>query len=89
MAVLFMGTIQIGFASVLFSYGIRRLSAAQTMLTAMIEPILNPVWVLLFTGERPSVPAFIGGAIILGAVVISSLIGRGHEDILNSASEHG
>ncbi|GHV16525.1 membrane protein [Spirochaetia bacterium] len=76
LAVLFMGFIQIGAASLLFSYGIKRVTAIQAMLTAMIEPVLNPVWVLLVTGERPTVSALIGGGIIITAVVGSSVIGR-------------
>jgi drug/metabolite transporter (DMT)-like permease len=74
--VLFMGIIQIGCASLLFSYGIKRISAVQAMLTASIEPVLNPVWVLLVTGEKPSVSAIAGGAIILFAIVFSSIIGK-------------
>jgi drug/metabolite transporter (DMT)-like permease len=79
LSVLFMGTIQIGAASQLFSYGIKRITAVQAMLTAMIEPVLNPVWVLLVTGEKPSVSALIGGGIIIAAVVGSSLAGRRRE----------
>lgn len=75
-SVLFMGIIQIGFASLLFAYGIKRISAIQAMLTAMIEPVLNPFWVLIVTGEKPSLSALLGGGLIVIAVVISSLIGK-------------
>jgi drug/metabolite transporter (DMT)-like permease len=75
LSILFMGVIQIGAASQLFSYGIRRITAVQAMLTAMVEPVLNPVWVLLVTGEKPSVSALIGGSVIIAAVAASSLIG--------------
>ncbi|MDR1903235.1 MAG: DMT family transporter [Treponema sp.] len=78
-AVLFMGIIQIGCASLLFGYGIKRVRAVQAMLTAMIEPVLNPVWVLLVTGEKPSLSALAGGGVIVAAVVISSLIGKRRE----------
>ena len=71
----FMGIIQIGLASLVYSYGIKKISAVQAMLTAIIEPILNPVWVLLVTGERPSLTAIIGGGIIIISVILSSLIG--------------
>jgi drug/metabolite transporter (DMT)-like permease len=74
--ILFMGVLQIGAASLLFSYGIKRVTAIQAMLIAMIEPVLNPVWVLLVTGERPSLSALFGGGIIVAAVVGSSLIGK-------------
>jgi drug/metabolite transporter (DMT)-like permease len=66
-AIIFMGTIQIGAASFFFSYGIQRISGMSAMLTAAIEPALNPVWVLLFTGEKPSPQAILGGCIILFA----------------------
>jgi drug/metabolite transporter (DMT)-like permease len=78
-AVLYMGTIQIGCASLLFSYGIKRVSAVQAMLTAMVEPVLNPLWVLVVTGEKPSVSALMGGGIIIAAVVASSVIGKNRE----------
>jgi drug/metabolite transporter (DMT)-like permease len=78
--VLYMGVLQIGAASMLFSYGIKRISAVQAMLTAIIEPILNPLWVLLATGEKPSLSAVTGGAVIIAAVVASSLIGKRRKD---------
>lgn len=73
---LFMGIFQIGCASLLFAYGIKRISAIQAMLTAMIEPVLNPIWVLLVTGEKPSLSALLGGGLIVSAVVVSSIIGK-------------
>jgi drug/metabolite transporter (DMT)-like permease len=72
-ALLFMGIVQMGIASLLLAYGIKRISAVQAMLTSVIEPILNPVWVLLVTGERPTLAALVGGSIIIAAVVISAL----------------
>jgi drug/metabolite transporter (DMT)-like permease len=77
-AILFMGILQIGLASMLFSYGIQRIRAVEAMLIAMIEPVLNPVWVLLVTGERPAPSALAGGAIIVAAVAVSSLVGGRH-----------
>jgi drug/metabolite transporter (DMT)-like permease len=75
-SILFMGILQIGLASMLFSYAIQRVRALEAMLIAMIEPVLNPVWVLLVTGEKPAPSALVGGAIIVAAVVVSSLWGR-------------
>ncbi|MDR1596790.1 MAG: DMT family transporter [Treponema sp.] len=73
LALLFMGIIQIGLASLLFAYGIRRIPAVQAMLTSVIEPVLNPVWVFLVTGERPTLAALLGGSIIIAAVMVSAL----------------
>ena len=38
-----------------------------------IEPVLNPVWVFLVLGERPSHWALLGGGIIIIAVVVHML----------------
>ena len=73
--ILFMGLIQMGVSSLLLSYGIKRTTAIQAMLTAILDPILSPVWVLAITGEKPSLSALGGGVIIISAVVSSSLIG--------------
>jgi drug/metabolite transporter (DMT)-like permease len=77
-AMLWMGFMQIGLASFLFSYGIKRVTAIQAMLLSTLEPLLNPVWVLFLTGERPSISALIGGAIIIAAVIASFLFTRLH-----------
>jgi drug/metabolite transporter (DMT)-like permease len=71
--VLILGVFQIGVASLFFAYGIRRITAVQSMLAAVVEPVLNPVWVFLATGEQPAASAFAGGAIILTAVTGSSV----------------
>jgi drug/metabolite transporter (DMT)-like permease len=75
-AMVYMGFFQIGLASFLFSYGIKRVTAIQAMLISTVEPLLNPVWVLCLTGERPTVSALIGGAMIISAVTASSLVTR-------------
>ena len=38
---------------------------AEASLLALIEPVLNPVWVALVVGEEPSAATIIGGAIIM------------------------
>lgn len=73
-AILGLGMFQIGLATVLFSYGIKRVTALQSMLVGVIEPVMNPVWVFLATGEAPSSKALAGGCIIVAAVAVSSVI---------------
>lgn len=65
---LFMGIFQIAIAYVFFVKGLKYITATQASLTGMIEPVANPIWVLLFLGERPSVWALAGGAIVLATV---------------------
>ncbi|MDR3172886.1 MAG: DMT family transporter [Treponema sp.] len=74
-ALSFMGLIQVGLASQLFAFGIKRVQAMQALLIAMVEPVLNPLWVFVFTGEQPSAAAFSGGLVIILAVLFSSLLG--------------
>lgn len=43
-----LGTLQIGIPSVLFSLGIARITAVSVILITILEPVMNPVWVLIF-----------------------------------------
>ena len=70
----FLGLIQIGLGYVLFTYGQRRIPAIESSLFAMLEPILNPVWVMIGYGEVPGIYSWIGGGIILGALVVRMLL---------------
>ena len=73
-SILFMGIFQIGVASALFAYGLKRISAIQAMLIATIEPVLNPLWVFLVTGEKPTFSVVIGGCIIIAAIIFSAIM---------------
>ncbi len=68
-----LGTLQIGTAYLCFTAGVGRLSAVESTLLAMVEPILNPIWVALGTGEMPSRGAVFGGAIIVGCVTLRGM----------------
>ena len=46
---------------VLFARGLREIGTAEAGLIALVEPILNPIWVVLFVGERPTIPTLLGG----------------------------
>ena len=74
-AVGFLGIFQIGISYILFIKGVtggtRPLDAS---IIGYIEPLLNPVWVFLFIGERPSSWAVLGGIIIIATVVVHTLI---------------
>lgn len=65
---LFLGIVQIALAYLFFVRGLKHVTATQASLTGMLEPVMNPVWVLLFLGERPSGYAVIGAAIVLAAI---------------------
>lgn len=63
-----LGILQIAAAYALFVKGLETVPATTASLTGMLEPILNPVWVLLFLGERPTFFSIVGGLIVLGAI---------------------
>lgn len=78
LGIFMLGIFQLGFASLLFSYGIKYVSALKSMLILTLEPILNPLWVFLFTGEAPGIYAIIGGAIIITAVLFTTIYSSYH-----------
>lgn len=68
------GAGQLGGGMVLFAAGSRRVPAAATALLGELEPILGPVWVWLFIGETPGGLALAGGAIVLAALFVHTLV---------------
>jgi drug/metabolite transporter (DMT)-like permease len=69
-SVIYLGVIQIGLSYLLFTTamanGVRSLDAG---IVGYVEPVLNPVWVFLILGEKPSQWALLGGSIIILAVI--------------------
>jgi drug/metabolite transporter (DMT)-like permease len=81
MALLFLGIFQIGLAYAFFVRGLQHVSATQASLTGMLEPVANPIWVLLFLGEKPSVFAIAGGVIVLMAIGWHTMQGEPASDM--------
>ena len=77
--VLYLGIVQLGLAYILFTTamarGVRSLDAG---IVGYIEPVLNPVWVFLVLGERPSQWALIGGTVIIAAVLVHTVMEARH-----------
>ncbi|HMU39708.1 MAG TPA: DMT family transporter [Pseudomonadota bacterium] len=70
---LVLGVVQIALAYLFYAAAVRRLRPVECLMIATLEPILNPVWVALGTGELPSRAAFVGGFLILGSVVFHGI----------------
>lgn len=73
-ALLFLGVFQIGLAYAFFVRGLKYVTATEASLMGMLEPIANPIWVLLFLGEVPSRWAIAGAAIVLAAIAWHTLV---------------
>ena len=63
------GVVQLGTPYILFSIAIKHITALESILTSTIEPILSPIWVLIFLGEVPGPWALAGGVVVLGSVI--------------------
>ena len=71
----YLGIIQLGVAYTLFTFGMARgVRSLDAGIICYVEPVLNPVWVFLVLGERPSAWALLGGAIIISAVICHMLL---------------
>ena len=67
---LLLGVMQLGLSYALYTYAIKRVTALEAILVSTLEPILNPIWVLLLIGERPAPLALVGGTLVLLAVTV-------------------
>lgn len=67
-ALVVLGVVQLGIPYLLYARAIPHVTALEAALLPVIEPILNPVWVMLFIGERPTPLSLAGGVIVVGAV---------------------
>lgn len=69
-----LGIFQLGLSYVLYSIAIKQVTALEATLIPVIEPLLNPIWVFLFTGETPGRWALIGGLVVLVSVTANCVI---------------
>ena len=66
--ILILGIFQIGLAYVLYSIAIKNAPLLTCSLLAVLEPLLNPVWVFLFAGENPGYLSLVGGVIVVAVI---------------------
>ncbi len=71
-----LGVFQLGISYIFFAESMKHATAMEGALIPIIEPLLNPVWVLLFIGERPSGFALIGAAIVILTISLRSIISK-------------
>lgn len=71
--IMYLGLIQIGLAFILFTTAIKHVPAIEATLISTLEPVLNPLWVLIFIGEQPGMFGLIGGLVVLAGVTINAI----------------
>lgn len=69
-----LGVVQLAIPYLLYSVAIRHVRALNASLIGIIEPILNPVWVMLLRAELPAPWSIAGGAIVLTSSVLRSVV---------------
>lgn len=70
----FLGAFQLALPYVLFSNGVRQVSAREASILLLVEPVVNPLWVLLVWGEQAAWATWIGGGIILSGLVLRFVV---------------
>ena len=71
--VAYLGVFQIGLAFLLFTSALKHVPAIEATLIGTLEPVLNPLWVAMFLGERPGFFAIIGALVVLLGVIINAV----------------
>ncbi len=74
LAIIAMGAVQLGLAYVLFSKGSPLVSPIAASLICCIEPVLNPIWVMLVIGETPGFWSIIGIIVVIVGVVLYNIV---------------
>lgn len=78
---IYMGVFQIGISYVIFNEGIKYVSATESLIIAMLEAILNPIWVFIGVGEVPTIYSITGSVIILSAILWRNLFVKPGEKV--------
>ena len=78
-SILILGVFQLGISYVLYVKASQYCPPLACCLLGALEPLLNPVWVLIFDGERPGVFALIGGVIVIVSITVWTIFGNKKE----------
>lgn len=73
---LLLGIFQMGIPNVMYSKGIKNVPALSASLITMLEPLMNPIWVLIFVHEIPSWSCILGGVLILGFILLREVVSQ-------------
>ena len=69
-----LGTVQLAIPYLLYSRAIRHIRALDAAIISVIEPVLNPIWVMLLLGEKASGWSIAGGLIVVATSLLRSAL---------------
>lgn len=81
LGLLFLGIFQLGLSYILYTIAIRKVTALEGILIPVLEPIMNPVLVLVILGETPGTWALLGGIIVVLSITLRYVISVKKPDI--------
>jgi drug/metabolite transporter (DMT)-like permease len=73
-------------ALALYLSGTRYITAAEVGLFALVETVLGPIWVWIGIGEVPAPITFVGGAIVIVAIVVNAVLAMRQSSRASEAS---
>ena len=65
-----LGIFQLGIPYILYAHAAANCPPLACVLLSALEPLLNPLWVLIFYGERPGPFALLGGAVVVVTITL-------------------
>lgn len=68
--ILVLGVFQLGISYILYVKASQGCPPLACSLIGALEPLLNPLWVLIFDGERPGIFALIGAVIVVVSITV-------------------
>ncbi len=74
--IIILGVFQLGIAYILYVKSTKYCPPLACSLLGAVEPLLNPVWVLIFYGEKPGVFALIGGVVVIVTITVWCIKGQ-------------
>jgi drug/metabolite transporter (DMT)-like permease len=67
-----LGVGQMGLGLAFLTVGARLIPAAEAALITLLEVVLGPLWVWIAYGEEPGAATLVGGAVVVGAVILQT-----------------
>jgi hypothetical protein len=82
--IIILGVLQLGIPYILYGKASEYCPPLACSLLGAVEPLLNPVWVLLFDGEKPGVFSLVGGVIVVASVTLWCAFGNRTKEVNNA-----
>lgn len=70
LCILALGIFQLGIPYILLTLSSKNCPPLACSLLGAVEPLLNPIWVYIFSGEKPGTFALLGGVVVISSVTV-------------------